>query len=254
METEPRVRETRAGATVEKGADPQEGTKEFRCQFPFSLLAITREVCVPGKVEHKGYTGLLAQKSLQIPLLSLSPSCSVCLQIVLSASVCVLTSLPLVASFIRPHPPPGLAVPSITAVPEDRISASGGLGHPAAHLGRHVALLLPLCSPPSVAAGLSDRGETASPRLPGNHGHRGQVPACGKLGPQHSTLTPKKPLCWSKGSTLIYVLCSCPFQLTFITGEKTTEIFIQSLELGHSAATRAIKASGGLCGNTYRDG
>ncbi|XP_011357253.1 phosphoinositide 3-kinase regulatory subunit 5 isoform X3 [Pteropus vampyrus] len=36
------------------------------------------------------------------------------------------------------------------------------------------------------------------------------------------------------------VLC----QLTFITGEKTTEIFIHSLELGHSAATRAIKASG----------
>ncbi|XP_052614147.1 phosphoinositide 3-kinase regulatory subunit 5 isoform X3 [Peromyscus californicus insignis] len=36
------------------------------------------------------------------------------------------------------------------------------------------------------------------------------------------------------------VLC----QLTFVTGEKTTEIFIQSLELGHSAATRAIKASG----------
>ncbi|XP_006863480.1 PREDICTED: phosphoinositide 3-kinase regulatory subunit 5 isoform X2 [Chrysochloris asiatica] len=33
-------------------------------------------------------------------------------------------------------------------------------------------------------------------------------------------------------------------ELTFITGEKTTEIFIQSLELGHSAATRAIKASG----------
>lgn len=33
-------------------------------------------------------------------------------------------------------------------------------------------------------------------------------------------------------------------QLTFITGEKTTEIFIHSLELGHSAATRAIKASG----------
>ncbi|XP_067570299.1 phosphoinositide 3-kinase regulatory subunit 5 [Pseudorca crassidens] len=33
-------------------------------------------------------------------------------------------------------------------------------------------------------------------------------------------------------------------ELTFITGEKTTEIFIHSLELGHSAATRAIKASG----------
>lgn len=40
---------------------------------------------------------------------------------------------------------------------------------------------------------------------------------------------------------------SCPLQLTFITGEKTTEIFIHSLELGHSAATRAIKASGVRC-------
>lgn len=40
---------------------------------------------------------------------------------------------------------------------------------------------------------------------------------------------------------------SCPLQLTFITGEKTTEIFIHSLELGHSAATRAIKASGRCC-------
>lgn len=40
------------------------------------------------------------------------------------------------------------------------------------------------------------------------------------------------------------MLWSCPLQLTFITGEKTTEIFIHSLELGHSAATRAIKASG----------
>ncbi|XP_054078048.1 phosphoinositide 3-kinase regulatory subunit 5 isoform X2 [Rissa tridactyla] len=33
-------------------------------------------------------------------------------------------------------------------------------------------------------------------------------------------------------------------ELTFIGGEKLTEVFIHSLELGHSAATRAIKASG----------
>ncbi|XP_048346436.1 phosphoinositide 3-kinase regulatory subunit 5 isoform X2 [Sphaerodactylus townsendi] len=33
-------------------------------------------------------------------------------------------------------------------------------------------------------------------------------------------------------------------QLTFIGGEMRTEIFIHSLEMGHSAATRAIKASG----------
>ncbi|NXL64801.1 PIRK5 kinase, partial [Chordeiles acutipennis] len=33
-------------------------------------------------------------------------------------------------------------------------------------------------------------------------------------------------------------------ELTFTGGEKLTEVFIHSLELGHSAATRAIKASG----------
>ncbi|XP_010006548.1 PREDICTED: phosphoinositide 3-kinase regulatory subunit 5 [Chaetura pelagica] len=33
-------------------------------------------------------------------------------------------------------------------------------------------------------------------------------------------------------------------ELTFTGGEKMTEVFIHSLELGHSAATRAIKASG----------
>ncbi|KAM8796956.1 phosphoinositide 3-kinase regulatory subunit 5 [Eudromia elegans] len=33
-------------------------------------------------------------------------------------------------------------------------------------------------------------------------------------------------------------------ELTFMGGEKITEVFIHSLELGHSAATRAIKASG----------
>lgn len=51
----------------------------------------------------------------------------------------------------------------------------------------------------------------------------------------------------------MYMLYLCPFQLTFVTGEKTTEIFIQSLELGHSATTRAIKASGGHQGNPYGD-
>ncbi|XP_036752056.2 phosphoinositide 3-kinase regulatory subunit 5 isoform X2 [Manis pentadactyla] len=43
-------------------------------------------------------------------------------------------------------------------------------------------------------------------------------------------------------------------ELTFITGEKTTEIFIHSLELGHSAATRAIKASGPGCKRLGIDG
>lgn len=47
---------------------------------------------------------------------------------------------------------------------------------------------------------------------------------------------------------------ACPLQLTFITGEKTTEIFIHSLELGHSAATRAIKASGGCYLSPCGDG
>lgn len=53
---------------------------------------------------------------------------------------------------------------------------------------------------------------------------------------------------------MIDVRRSRPFQLTFVGGEKTTEIFLQSLELGHSAATRAIKASGGHWGNPCRDG
>ncbi|EDL10447.1 phosphoinositide-3-kinase, regulatory subunit 5, p101, isoform CRA_a [Mus musculus] len=52
------------------------------------------------------------------------------------------------------------------------------------------------------------------------------------------------PILVPRGPTLTFVLYLCPLQLTFVTGEKTTEIFIQSLELGHSATTRAIKASG----------
>ncbi|XP_055971068.1 phosphoinositide 3-kinase regulatory subunit 5-like [Sorex fumeus] len=43
-------------------------------------------------------------------------------------------------------------------------------------------------------------------------------------------------------------------ELTFVSGEKTTEIFIHSLELGHSAATRAIKASGRGCKRLGIDG
>lgn len=62
------------------------------------------------------------------------------------------------------------------------------------------------------------------------------------------------PILVPRGPTLTFVLYLCPLQLTFVTGEKTTEIFIQSLELGHSATTRAIKASGGHRGNPYRDG
>lgn len=52
---------------------------------------------------------------------------------------------------------------------------------------------------------------------------------------------------WGPHRRSALMLWSCPLQLTFITGEKTTEIFIHSLELGHSAATRAIKASGERC-------
>nr|XP_060620467.1 phosphoinositide 3-kinase regulatory subunit 5 isoform X1 [Anolis sagrei ordinatus]XP_060620469.1 phosphoinositide 3-kinase regulatory subunit 5 isoform X1 [Anolis sagrei ordinatus] len=43
-------------------------------------------------------------------------------------------------------------------------------------------------------------------------------------------------------------------QLTFTGGETRTEIFIHSLELGHSAATRAIKASGPGCKRLGIDG
>ncbi|EDM04809.1 similar to novel protein (predicted) [Rattus norvegicus] len=69
-------------------------------------------------------------------------------------------------------------------------------------------------------------------------------PSLWPAGPTALHPHPWKPLGWSTGSTLMYMLYLCPFQLTFVTGEKTTEIFIQSLELGHSATTRAIKASG----------
>lgn len=81
-----------------------------------------------------------------------------------------------------------------------------------------------------------------------------RVPAWGLLCLQHSILTSGSPCAGPRGPTLTYTLCLCPLQLTFVTGEKTTEIFIQSLELGHSATTRAIKASGGHRGNPYRDG
>ncbi|KAL7989353.1 hypothetical protein Chor_012019 [Crotalus horridus] len=43
-------------------------------------------------------------------------------------------------------------------------------------------------------------------------------------------------------------------ELTFIGGERKTEIFIHSLELGHSATTRAIKASGPGCKRLGIDG
>lgn len=51
------------------------------------------------------------------------------------------------------------------AVPEGRLPAPGGLPHPAAHPGRHAALLLPLRCTAGAAAGLSDRGK-ACPATP----------------------------------------------------------------------------------------
>lgn len=93
------------------------------------------------------------------PILPQVPSYFLSLPLAPSASklfsppACVLTSLALLRL------PPDSAVPSTTAVPEGGISAPGRLIHPAAHPGRHVALLLPFCGPPSVAAGLPDRGE-----------------------------------------------------------------------------------------------
>ncbi|XP_061867084.1 phosphoinositide 3-kinase regulatory subunit 5 isoform X3 [Colius striatus] len=51
-------------------------------------------------------------------------------------------------------------------------------------------------------------------------------------------------LYYCRFATLPVLLQLYQTELTFIGGEKMTEVFIHSLELGHSAATRAIKASG----------
>lgn len=187
---------------------------------------VSREAFVSGKVGPQGYTGLRTQFSLQIPSyflsLPLAPSASK----LFSPPACVLTSLAL------PRLPPDLAVLSTTAVPEGGITAPGRLIHPAAHPGRHVTLLLSFCGPPSVAAGLSDRGEACVLFLPDFLGARSPPPS-----PLETPVL--------RGVHTDIRARSCSFQLTFVSGEKSTEIFIQSLELGHSAATRAIKASGG---------
>ncbi|XP_044309866.1 phosphoinositide 3-kinase regulatory subunit 5 isoform X1 [Varanus komodoensis] len=51
-------------------------------------------------------------------------------------------------------------------------------------------------------------------------------------------------LYYCRFATLPVLLQVYQAELTFMGGESRTEIFIHSLELGHSAATRAIKASG----------
>uniref|UniRef100_A0A8D0GIA1 Phosphoinositide 3-kinase regulatory subunit 5 n=1 Tax=Sphenodon punctatus TaxID=8508 RepID=A0A8D0GIA1_SPHPU len=51
-------------------------------------------------------------------------------------------------------------------------------------------------------------------------------------------------LYYCRFATRPVLLQAYQMELTFIGGEKRTEVFIHSLELGHSAATRAIKASG----------
>lgn len=230
------------GATVVKGgqilrrAQRNLGTRSLS----YLLACLLRGMCAR-QGGAQGYTGLPTQFSFQIPSnflsLPLAPSASK----LFSLPACVLTSLPLMASFTLPCLPPDLAVPSTTAVPEGGISAPGRLIHPAAHPGGHVALLLSLCSPPSVAAGLSDRGEACVLYLPDFLGAHSPPPSpleTPVLGGVHTDIRAR----------------SCSLQLTFVTGEKSTEIFIQSLELGHSAATRAIKASGGHRGTPWRDG
>lgn len=39
--------------------------------------------------------------------------------------------------------------------------------------------------------------------------------------------------------------------MTFVGGEKRTEVFVHSLELGHTAGTRAVKAMGGYDTHTH---
>lgn len=129
---------------------------------------------------------------------------------------------------------PATTPPTPPAVTENGIPAPGGLLGPAAHPGGHAALLLPLRRPARAAAGLPDRGEDTP--AAGTHPH---PDPCSQL--PHAAAAPGCGGIW-EGPTDAR---PCPLQLTFITGEKMTEIFIYSLELGHSAATRAIKASGG---------
>ena len=66
--------------------------------------------------------------------------------------VCCPLILPILSPPRGSPPPP--------AVSEGGVPAPGGLPCPAAHPGRHAALLLPLRCPPGAAAGLSDRGKT----------------------------------------------------------------------------------------------
>lgn len=80
-----------------------------------------------------------------------------CLPLDLSPLCVVLSSSPFSLHLGAPPQPP--------AVSEGRVPAPGGLPCPAAHPGRHAALLLPLRCPPGAAAGLSDRGK-ACPATP----------------------------------------------------------------------------------------
>lgn len=86
----------------------------------------------------------------------------------------------------------------------------------AAHPGRPGAVLLPPRRPSGSDPALPGRGQTCSPVL-----------SC----------------IWSEG---LVADCGCVFllQLTLACGERRTEVFVHSLELGHTAGTRAIKAMG----------
>lgn len=88
-----------------KGGRSSEGHKGIQVPALFLIYwLVSREACVPGKVGPQGYTGLPTQFSIQIPSYFLSPSCSVCLQIVLSACVC--PYLPSSDGFLHSAAPP----------------------------------------------------------------------------------------------------------------------------------------------------
>lgn len=129
MKSEPRVPGMRAGATVVKGRPSLRRVKRTLGVSSLSyLLACLPEGLCEAKWGVKDTLGSLPNTPSRSPL-------TFSLLLSFSASLCVLTSLPPMASFTRPPLPSDLAVPSTTAVPEGRISAPGGLSHPAAHPG-----------------------------------------------------------------------------------------------------------------------
>lgn len=258
MESQPRVLGTRARATMVKGTDPQEGKKDFRCQLPFLFpgLSPRRPVC-------QGRWGMRSTLGSLPDTLSLFLSLSLSLLLSVSKlfSLCVLTALPLMAFFTLP--PTYISHPArLSHLPQQSLKAeSQPLEGSATQLPILADMLLYYCrfaARPVLLQVYQTEVRHAALCLPGSLvscGHHSQVPACVLLGLQPSTSPLEAPVL-VQGVHVDVRVPPCLFQLTFVTGEKATEIFIQSLELGHSATTRAIKASGGCCGTLLpsRDG